>query len=73
MTRVETSGVVNRPLDEVFSFLANVENNPLWQSGMQEAKITSEGPIDVGTTYSQLAKLLGRTDPQPPGTTPGQH
>ncbi|MGB3717132.1 MAG: SRPBCC family protein [Candidatus Promineifilaceae bacterium] len=58
MTRVETSVVVNRPSEEVFAFVADVENNPLWQSGMQEAKITFEGPIDVGTTYSQLAKFL---------------
>lgn len=60
MTRVETTVTVNRPLDEVFDFISNFENNPLWQSGVQQAKITSEGPLDVGTTYSQLAKFLGR-------------
>lgn len=60
MTRVEASVVVNRPSEEVFAFIANFENNPRWQSGMQEARKTSEGPIGVGTTYSQLAKFLGR-------------
>jgi len=60
MTRVETSVVVNWPLEDVFAFIANFENNPKWQSGMQEARKTSEGPIDVGTTYNQLAKFMGR-------------
>jgi len=60
MTKVETSVVINRPLEEVFAFIADFENNPQWQAGMQEARQISEGPIDVGTTYNQLAKFLGR-------------
>ena len=60
MTRVETSVFIARPYEEVFDFIANFENNPSWQSGMQEARQTSDGPIGVGTTYSQLAKFLGR-------------
>ncbi len=60
MTRVATSVVINRPPEEVFEFISNFENNPRWQSGMREARITSEGPLGVGTTYSQVAKFLGR-------------
>jgi uncharacterized membrane protein len=54
MTRVATSVVINRPPEEVFEFVSNFENNPRWQSGMHEARITSEGPLGVGTTYSHL-------------------
>ena len=45
MTRVETSVLFNRRLEEIFAFIADVENNPAWQSGMQEAKITSEDQL----------------------------
>ena len=32
MIKIENSVVINRPVDEVFEFLANSENNPQWQS-----------------------------------------
>ena len=60
MIKIENSIVINKPVEEVFQFLANSENNPQWQSGTQEVKKTSEGPIGVGTTYLSVSKLLGR-------------
>jgi uncharacterized protein YndB with AHSA1/START domain len=60
MIKLENSVVINRPIDEVFEFMANSENNPQWQSGAQEVMKTSEGPIDVGTTYTSVSKILGR-------------
>ena len=60
MIRVETSVVIDRLPDEVFAYISNFENNPKWQSGMQQAKFTSEGPLGVGSTYTQVAKFLGR-------------
>jgi uncharacterized membrane protein len=60
MITVETSIIINRPSDEVFAYISNFENNPKWQSGMQAARFTSEGPLDVGSTYTQEARFLGR-------------
>jgi uncharacterized membrane protein len=60
MIKVETSVIINRPPEEVFAYISNFENNPGWQSGMQEARFTSEGPLGVGSTYAQVAKFLGR-------------
>ena len=60
MIRVETSIIVNRPSEVIFDYISNFENNPLWQSGMVEARFTSEPPLDVGSTYAQVAKFLGR-------------
>jgi uncharacterized membrane protein len=57
---VETSVIVNRPSEVVFAYISNFENNPHWQSGMVEATFTSDGPLDVGSTYAQVAKFLGR-------------
>ncbi len=60
MIKIENSVVINRPVDEVFEFLANSENDPQWQSGAQEVMKTSEGPIGVGTTFTTVSRLLGR-------------
>ena len=60
MLTVETSQIIRRPPDEVFTYIANFENNPKWQSGMRQARFTSEGPLRVGSTYEQVASFLGR-------------
>lgn len=60
MAKVEVSVVINRPIEEVFAFAANIENNAQWQSGVLKAQVTSEGPIGVGTTYRYVTQLLGR-------------
>jgi uncharacterized membrane protein len=61
MIRVTEVVKINRPSKIVFDFIANFENNPRWQSGMVEAHFTSEGSLKIGSTYSQLAKFLGRS------------
>jgi uncharacterized protein YndB with AHSA1/START domain len=58
--KFETSTVINRPLEEVFAVLSNVENNPKWASAFLEAKKTSDGPIGVGTTWRGVGKVLGQ-------------
>ena len=60
MFQVETSTVINRPVEEVFAVLSNVENNPKWVSIFQEATKTSPGPIGVGTTWHIMLKALGQ-------------
>ena len=59
MIRFETGVVVNRPIDEVFEFVSNVENNPLWQSSVVEGRQTSPGPLGVGTTIMTVSRYLG--------------
>lgn len=51
---------IARPADEVFAFFADASNNPLWQGGMVSCRWTSDPPIDVGSTYEQRARFLGR-------------
>ena len=60
MAKVEISTVINRPVEEVFAFLSNQDNNPKWQSGAVEVKKTSDGPIGVGTTWRSVGTFLGR-------------
>src|SRR5262249_39266880 len=60
MATIGISIVINRPLEDVFAFLSNPENSPKWSSGGSEVKITSTGPIGVGTTYRTVRTVLGR-------------
>jgi carbon monoxide dehydrogenase subunit G len=60
MAKLEISTVINRPVEEVFAFLSDYENNPKWISGSIEVKKTSEGPIGVGATYRTVLMFLGR-------------
>jgi SAM-dependent methyltransferase len=61
MTRVTSSITIDRPAAEVFDFIADMANNPLWQQGQESCEWTSEPPLQVGSTYAQRARFLGRT------------
>ena len=60
MTTFRTSILINRPLEEVFAFLSNAENDPKWRSGAVEVKKTSKGPVGVDSTWSSVGHLLGQ-------------
>jgi uncharacterized protein YndB with AHSA1/START domain len=60
MIKIETSIVINRPIEEVFAFVTDVEKLSQWSAELVEAKKTSEGPVGVGTTFSGVVKMLGR-------------
>lgn len=58
--KLASSVEIDRPADEVFRVIADFSRNPEWQRGMKSAHWTSEPPVDVGSTYEQVARFLGR-------------
>jgi len=46
--------------DDAFAYVSEFENNPAWQGGMVACRWTSEIQRDVGATYVQEARFLGR-------------
>ncbi len=58
--RQEHNVVIERPIEEVFAFVTDPNNDPLWQSTSLETEQTSEGPVDAGTTFRNTSKFLGR-------------
>ena len=58
--RLDQSVVIERPLEEVFAFVADRENDALWAPVVTQTRKTSEGPLGVGTTYEQSGRFLGR-------------
>jgi uncharacterized membrane protein len=60
MIKVNVSVNINKPHQDIFAYIANFENNPNWQGGMLKANFTSEGPLQKGSTYEQIATFLGK-------------
>jgi uncharacterized protein YndB with AHSA1/START domain len=58
--REEHTVVIERPVEEVFAFATDPNNDTLWQSTSLETEQTSEGPVGVGTTFRNTTKFLGR-------------
>jgi carbon monoxide dehydrogenase subunit G len=48
--------VVDRPIEEVFDFLADGENDKKFSSRIVEIAKTTDGPPGVGTVYASTAK-----------------
>jgi len=63
MAGFELSIVINRPTEEVFAVLANLENDIKWRREWVETKKTSEGPLGVGATFRLVSEFLGRRIP----------
>lgn len=51
MVSAERTITINRPIDEVFTFFADAENDRIWRPAVKE--ITRDGPLAVGTRYRQ--------------------
>jgi uncharacterized protein YndB with AHSA1/START domain len=58
MVEVKGEIVIDRRPEEVFDFVSDEENEPLYNPQMWIAKKTTDGPIGVGTTFA--AKMTGR-------------
>jgi len=50
------STVIDRPIDEVFAFLAEGENDPKFSPRVLEIAKTTDGPTGVGTVYASTVK-----------------
>jgi hypothetical protein len=57
--RFEGSAVINRPIDEVFAFLADGTNDPKFSPRVLEIVRTPDGPPGVGTTFKSTVKDAG--------------
>ena len=74
MIQLDQQIFIKRDPVEVYDFISDPTNSPKYQSGMQSATWTSDGPVGVGSTYKVVTRFLGKdieatieiTDWQPP-------
>ena len=57
--RFEATVMIDRPIEEVFAFLADGENDKKFSSRVLEIAKTTEGPPGVGTVYASTVKDAG--------------
>jgi uncharacterized protein YndB with AHSA1/START domain len=55
------SAVIDRPIEDVFTFLAAGTNDPKFSPRVQEIRKTTDGPIGVGTVFESTVKDAGMT------------
>jgi hypothetical protein len=51
---------ISRPPDEVFAFVADARNRPLWDESVESEELTSPEPIGLGSTVSTRLRSMGR-------------
>jgi uncharacterized membrane protein len=59
MSTIEESVQIQCPVDKVFAYTTEAKSWPEWQSIITEAQQTSQGPMDVGTTFKGTTRMMG--------------
>ena len=57
MIRFTNTVHVNRPVGEVYTYLADLEHTPEWNWAITETKKITPGPATVGTRYRQTRSV----------------
>ncbi len=52
MIKVETSTVINRPIEQVWDFVTDCTNEPQWHTDCTTARNTSPLPLQTGSTQA---------------------
>jgi Polyketide cyclase / dehydrase and lipid transport len=60
MAKFEINLVINRSNEEVFGFISNAENQPLWRASVLEVTRTSSEPFGIGSVFKARFSFLGR-------------
>ncbi len=58
---VERTVTIERPIEEVFEYVATPENDPTWIPTSLKHERTSPGPMRVGMTTQEDQEFFGRT------------
>jgi uncharacterized membrane protein len=59
MIRVNAAVDIAKPPQDVFAFLADIGNAPRWQRGVVSSHKVSEGPMRVGTRFTETMRVMG--------------
>ena len=58
---VDSAVEVRRPVPQVFAFVADMTNAPLWQAGLHRVERIPPGPVRVGSEHVFERRFAGRT------------
>ncbi len=58
--KIENTVEIARPIEEVFAFTADVDNLPLWLTGVVDANKLTDGPLRKGSQLEHVLQFLGK-------------
>jgi uncharacterized protein YndB with AHSA1/START domain len=59
--KFEATTVIDKPIEDVFAFLADGTNDPKFSPRVLEIAKKTDGPVGVGTTFASTVKDAGMT------------
>jgi carbon monoxide dehydrogenase subunit G len=60
MINLDLSTLIDRPVKDVFAFVANPNNMPKWNSAVVSIQQITPGAVGVGTKFKSIGEALGR-------------
>lgn len=60
MTRHAQTIIIQRPVDDVFAYMNDVDREPEWQPQLIEAEQTPTGPTTVGSRRRYVSEFMGK-------------
>jgi uncharacterized protein YndB with AHSA1/START domain len=57
---IQETVAIDKPIEEVWEFVMEVENEPLWQTTLDAAMRLGSGPLRVGSLVRETRRFLGR-------------
>ena len=63
MTTITGSILIRRPIEQVFDFVADERNEPVYNPQMRSVEKTTPGPIGVGTVWQVVMASGKRSTP----------
>lgn len=57
--RIDHSLILDRPVDDVWEYMDDLENYPMWAAGLSEVRQLTPGPKGVGTRIAWVYQFLG--------------
>jgi uncharacterized protein YndB with AHSA1/START domain len=61
MVKVEESVLIDRPVEVVWRFLEDLSKVPTWDTSISDVRLTSAGPVGVGSTGDFREKTMNTT------------
>jgi len=58
--KFENSVVIGQPVERVFEFVTNPQNNAIWQTDIMELQMTSESHCGLGAAYRCVNRFMGK-------------
>ncbi len=60
MIKLELSKLIDRPVKDVFAFVADLNNMSKWNSAVVSLQQVTPGAVSVGTKFKSMGEMMGR-------------